>query len=377
MGAEIRLLHVVGARPNFMKTAPVMKALAAQAPGAEQTLVHTGQHYDDRLSRYLFEDLDLPRPDVNLGIGSGTQAVQTANAMIQLEPIVRDLNPNWVVTVGDVNSTLAAALVASKLGVPVAHIEAGLRSRDLSMPEEINRLVTDRLSSALYTTEPSANDNLLQEGVAPDRVHFVGNVMIDTLDRLLDRAVALDVARSHDLEPESYVLVTLHRPFNVDDPVRLGDILTALDTVAAQTGRDVVVPMHPRTAQNVEEHGLQQKALTIRVLEPLRYLEFLSLMQSSGLVLTDSGGIQEETTVLGIPCITLRPNTERPVTITEGTNRLFDSSLTLLPDVVAQGLTEGRRPHRPALWDGRASERVARSLLDQAARRESEGPDGR
>ncbi len=357
-----KLLHVVGARPNFMKIAPVMKAFDRTGE-VHQTLVHTGQHYDDELSTYFFEDLGLPRPDIDLGVGSASHAVQTARVMIALEQVLTRAQPDWVFTVGDVNSTVAAALVAAKLGIRVAHVEAGLRSGDWTMPEEINRVVTDRLSDALFTTEPSAEDNLLAEGVPPDRIHFVGNVMIDTLLEHRERAMALEMADGMGLEAGEYLIATLHRPANVDSPDRLGALLGALGQVALGTGHPIVLPMHPRTAARIRELRLEHLLAPLHVVPPLRYLEFLGLMSSAGLVLTDSGGIQEETTVLGIPCITIRPNTERPITITHGTNRLFDEDPDGLLDVVRNALLERREIRIPPLWDGKAAERIARITI--------------
>jgi UDP-N-acetylglucosamine 2-epimerase (non-hydrolysing) len=354
----LKVLHVVGARPNFMKVAPVMRALERTGK-VEQVLAHTGQHYDDKLSRELFEDLQLPKPDVDLGIGSGSHGDQTGRALIALEPVVEEYSPDWVFTVGDVNSTLAAALVSAKLNIPVAHVEAGLRSGDRTMPEEINRLVTDRLSSALFTTEPSANENLLREGVPPDQIHYVGNVMIDTLLRFREPARLLEVPGRLGLKPGAYVLVTLHRPGNVDDPERLAATLAALAEAGSLIGCEVVLPLHPRTRAQIERFGLEDVLARLRTVPPMRYLEFLGLMQEAGAVVTDSGGIQEETTVLGIRCITLRPSTERPITIEQGTNRLFNEDLAGLPGVVRQCFESDVGPVFPTLWDGLAAERIA------------------
>jgi len=358
----LKIVHIVGARPNFMKIAPVMEAFA-RAGDVEQVLVHTGQHYDEELSKYFFEDLGLPRPDVDLGVGSGSHGVQTGRVMIALEPVLERERPDWVFTVGDVNSTVAAALVAAKLGIRVAHVEAGLRSGDWTMPEEINRVVTDRLSDALFTTEPSANENLAREGVAEDRIHFVGNVMIDTLERHRDAAAALGVAEGMGLRPGGYLLVTMHRPSNVDEPERLGALLTALGEVAVGTELPVVIPLHPRTSARIRELGLESLLAPLVVLPPLRYLEFLGLMQDAAGVITDSGGIQEETTVLGVPCVTVRPNTERPVTITHGTNRLYDGDPHGLLDVVRDALLARSKASRPPLWDGHAADRVVAATL--------------
>jgi len=346
-----------------MKIAPIMRALG-DAGAIEQFLVHTGQHYDDSLSREMFEDLELPRPDVDLGIGSGSHGAQTGRALIALEPVFEEYSPDWILTVGDVNSTLAAALVGSKLNIPVAHVEAGLRSGDRTMPEEINRLVTDRLSDALFTTEPSANENLRREGVPAEKIHYVGNVMIDTLLRFQEPARVLEVPKAMGLTAGEYVLVTLHRPRNVDNPGRLGELLSALAEVRALAGCEIVLPMHPRTRQRIAKFELEHHLDQFVVTPPLRYLEFLGLMQEAGAVVTDSGGIQEETTVLGIPCITLRPSTERPITVEQGTNRLFVGDLADLPPVVRHSLDSDRSPVFPPLWDGAAAERIA-SIIRQ------------
>lgn len=357
-----KILHIVGARPNFMKIAPVMQAFDRSGE-VSQTLVHTGQHYDDELSKYFFEDLGLPRPDVDLGVGSASHAVQTARVMIALEPVLNRVQPDWVFTVGDVNSTVAAALVAAKLGQRVVHVEAGLRSGDWSMPEEINRVVTDRLSDLLFTTEASADDNLRAEGVPDHKIHFVGNVMIDTLLRHRARALELDIHGKMDLEAGNYILVTLHRPSNVDEPDRLSALLGALGQLAVGTGHPVVVPLHPRTGERIRQLDLEHLLAPLHVLPPLRYLEFLGLMASAGLVVTDSGGIQEETTVLGVPCITVRPNTERPATITHGTNRLFDGDPSGLLDEARTALLEPTSGRVPPLWDGQAAGRIVEITL--------------
>lgn len=360
----MHVLHVVGARPNFMKVAPVMEAFARMGD-IRQTLVHTGQHYDESLSGAFFEDLDIPEPDLNLGVGSGSHAAQTGRVMIALEPVLERLEPDWVFTVGDVNSTLAAALVARKMGLRVAHVEAGLRSFDRGMPEEVNRVLTDAISDALFTTEPSANEHLRAEGIPPERIHYVGNVMIDTLDRHRKRAAELDVHAGLDLQPERYVVVTLHRPSNVDRRERLAAVLRALAEVRFETDLPVVLPLHPRTAENVHRFGLDDALAPLITLAPLRYLEFLSLMDRAAAVVTDSGGVQEETSVLGVPCVTLRNSTERPITLSEGTNRLYDGDPDGLADVVREAVVAERRPCRPPLWDGRAAERIARITVEE------------
>ena len=362
----MKILHVVGARPNFIKIAAVMRGLEKTGE-VEQTLVHTGQHYDDALSAQFFEDLDIPRPDLNLGVGSGSHATQTAKILMAIEPVLMRSRPDWLFTVGDVNSTLAASLAAAKLGVGVAHVEAGLRSRDWSMPEEVNRVLTDRLSGALFTTEPEANANLLAEGHPANRINYVGNVMIDTLDRYRPRAARLATHQGLGLESREYVLATLHRPRNVDDPVRLAAIMRALVQVMYECGCPVVLPLHPRTSRNIRAFGLEELLRPLSALAPQSYLDFLCLMDNAGAVLTDSGGVQEETSVLGIPCVTLRPATERPITVTEGTNRLFDGAIDDLVEVVSQALGEERQPCRPALWDGRAADRIAYVMINELA----------
>lgn len=364
----MKIAHIVGARPNFMKIAPVMRALE-DVDSLEQVLIHTGQHYDTSLSDDFFHDLELPTPDVNLGIGSGSHAEQTGRTLMALEPVLQRIDPDWVFTVGDVNSTLAAALAAAKLHMAVAHVEAGLRSHDRTMPEEINRLLTDQLSDALFTTEPAANENLRREGIAEEKIHYVGNVMIDSLERYRAKAAQLDVDEALGLEPNRYVLVTLHRPRNVDTRARLDAILRALGAIASYY--PVVFPMHPRTARNTKSFGLEPGLAPISVLGPIRYLEFLALMDRAGAVITDSGGIQEETTVLGVPCITLRPNTERPITLSEGTNRLFDGELDELVDIAVEAVEAERRPSRPELWDGKAAQRIARLVQERLGQRRS------
>lgn len=358
------LLHVVGARPNFMKLAPVL--LAGQAvPGLRQHVVHTGQHYDREMSDRFFEELGIPRPDQNLDVGSATHAQQTASIMARIEPVLLKVRPDWVVVYGDVNSTMAAALVAVKLGIRVAHVEAGLRSRDRTMPEEINRLVTDQLADLLLTPSRDADANLRAEGVPQERIAFVGNVMVDTLLRLREQARALAVPERLGLNGSRYVFVTLHRPSNVDDPATLRELLTALESIAGRM--PVVFAVHPRTRHRISEFGLEGVAASVRLLNPLGYLETVGLMERSALVLTDSGGLQEETTVLGVPCLTARPNTERPVTVTEGTNRLVASTTAAVLSAVNQLLADQERgvfqARQPEYWDGRAGERVIEALL--------------
>ncbi|MFC3997070.1 non-hydrolyzing UDP-N-acetylglucosamine 2-epimerase [Nocardiopsis sediminis] len=355
-------MHIVGARPNFVKAAPVVAALEAR--GVRQAVVHTGQHYDDRMSAVFFRELGLPRPDVDLGVGSGSHAEQTAALMVGLEREFTERAPGLVIVYGDVNSTLAAGLVAAKLHIPVAHVEAGLRSFDWSMPEEVNRRVTDQLSDILFATSPEAVGHLAHEGVDVDRIHLVGNPMIDTLLGNLDR---FDVAalRSQLELPAKYVAATLHRPANVDDPATVARLAARLHEVADQV--DVVMPVHPRGAAAFEKAGLADHP-RMRLLEPLGYIDFVTLVRGSTAVVTDSGGVQEETTILGVPCLTLRPNTERPVTITHGTNRLVvDSELPGLVSKILAGETPGTPAIAdvPPLWDGHAGERIATILADR------------
>jgi UDP-N-acetylglucosamine 2-epimerase (non-hydrolysing) len=350
------VMSVVGARPNFMKTAPVIAALARRPDAIRHTLVHTGQHYDAIMSRVFLEELGVGSPDHMLDVGSGAHGAQTARVMERIEPILERERPDVLLVPGDVNSTVAAALVASKLDVPVGHIEAGLRSYDRSMPEEINRILTDQISSLLFIHSPEARGNLLREGVDGHRVHAVGNTMIDTLVAMRTRIRELDAAAAHGLAPGAYLVVTLHRPALVDGPM-LAAAIAALDRVAAEI--PVVFPIHPRTANAMRRQGLAFSAPGMRLIEPLGYLEFLSLLECAAGALTDSGGIQEEATYLGVPCFTLRDNTERPVTCELGTNVL----LGLAPERIAEvpALIEAARD-RPASvppgWDGSAAERL-------------------
>lgn len=350
------VLHVAGARPNFPKAAPVIRALAAR--GVRQELVHTGQHYDERMSEVFFRQLGLPEPDVNLGAGSGSHARQTATIMIGLEELLEDRAPGLVVVYGDVNSTAAAALVAAKMQVPLAHVEAGLRSFDLTMPEEINRMVTDRLSSLLFATSADAVAHLGREGADPASIHLVGNPMIDTLLANLDQFDAARARAEHGLAGR-YVVATLHRPANVDQPADAAALVKAMHAVADQL--EVLLPLHPRGRSSLAAAGLLDHP-GMRVIDPLGYVEFLSLVRGADAVITDSGGVQEETTILGVPCLTLRPNTERPVTITHGTNRLVTKER--LPQEVEQCLHTGRAKSWPIppLWDGRSGERIARVI---------------
>jgi len=354
----IKILHVVGARPNFMKMAPVVMALGARE--VDQLVVHTGQHYDRNMSEIFFRQLGLPEPDINLEVGSASHAVQTAEIMTRFENVVLKEEPEWVLVYGDVNSTVAAVLVCAKLGIRTAHVEAGLRSRDRTMPEELNRLVTDQLADLLLTPSRDGDENLLAEGVPPERIHLVGNVMIDTLVRLLPHAKA-----PRGL-PDTYALVTLHRPANVDDAAMLRAIAACL--VDLSTRLPILFPIHPRTRARASALGIDfGHHEHLHLLEPLGYLEFLALQRDARVVITDSGGIQEETTYLGVPCLTLRPNTERPVTITIGTNQLIGSDLDHLRrevDAILAG--KAKQGAIPELWDGRAAERIAAILVDGA-----------
>lgn len=367
--APLKVLHVVGARPNFMKVAPIMRAMATRGDRFVQRLVHTGQHYDEAMSQVFFEELELPRPDVNLEVGSGSHAWQTAQVMIRFEPVLLDFAPDWLLVVGDVNSTMACTLVASKLGVRVAHVEAGLRSFDRGMPEEVNRVVTDSLADLLLTPSPDADLNLGREGIDARRIRRVGNVMIDTLLRGLDKARARAAHTHLGLEAGRFVYVTLHRPSNVDGSESLLRIAECLAQVAQ--GTPVVFAVHPRTRQRLVDFGLLprlQAVPALRLVEPLGYFDSLCLADAAAAVLTDSGGLQEETTYLGVPCLTLRPNTERPVTITHGTNRLTTLD-TLHADLEAALVrrASGERPPAPPLWDGRAAERITAALLDASS----------
>jgi UDP-N-acetylglucosamine 2-epimerase (non-hydrolysing) len=351
-----KVVAVAGARPNFMKIAPLLRELRGNGR-FRSFLVHTGQHYDEAMSEGFFRDLGIRRPDVNLEVGSGSHAAMTAQVLQRIEPVIAEQRPDVVAVVGDVNSTLAAALAAVKLGVPVAHVEAGLRSFDRSMPEEINRLMTDAISEWLFVTEPSGVENLRREGVDARRVHLVGNLMIDTLLAHVEAARALGVPRRLGLETQRYAVLTLHRPSNVDEPGRLARLFEVLEELHGEL--PVVFPMHPRTGAAIERL-LGGRAPRLRVLEPLGYLDFLGLMADARLVLTDSGGIQEETTVLGVPCLTLRDNTERPVTVSQGTNRLVGNDPSAIRTEVRKVLAAGPPAGRvPELWDGHAAGRIA------------------
>jgi UDP-N-acetylglucosamine 2-epimerase (non-hydrolysing) len=356
----MHILHVVGARPNFMKVAPVVRALAHRAD-VRQTIVHTGQHYDANMSDVFFRELEIPEPDVNLQVGSGSHAQQTAGIISRFEGVVLERKPDIVLVYGDVNSTVAAALVCAKLGIRLGHVEAGLRSFDRTMPEEINRLVTDQLADLLFTPSEDGNRNLANEGVAAEKVKLVGNVMIDTLVRLLPKAKQ----QMPPGIPDTFVLVTLHRPGNVDDPEFMRAVLHELEDFSSRI--PVLFPIHPRTRQRLLDFGLGANGHgNLRLTEPLSYLQFLALQTRAAVVITDSGGIQEETTFLGVPCLTVRENTERPVTETIGTNVLVGRDMRLMRQQL-RDIVNGKKKQGaiPPLWDGRAAERIADILMEE------------
>ncbi len=354
----MKLIHVVGARPNFMKAAPVWNALNKMTD-FNQILIHTGQHYDKLMSGIFFKELQLPLPDYNLNIGSSTHARQTAAIMIKFEELVNELLPDLVLVYGDVNSTVATAMVCSKLSIPIAHVEAGLRSFDRRMPEEINRLITDQLADLLFTPSKDGDANLIKEGIPESKIHFVGNVMIDTLVRLLPNADKPNNFK--DLK--QYILVTLHRPSNVDDVKSLKSILWNLGIISKSI--PVIFPVHPRTKKMITENKLDiLNNANFHLIDPLGYLDFLGLMKNAIIVITDSGGIQEETTYLGIPCITVRKNTERPITISIGTNQLIGQDINRIQDLVSHAVNRKKRSNIiPPLWDGKASERITETLI--------------
>jgi UDP-N-acetylglucosamine 2-epimerase (non-hydrolysing) len=364
----LKILNVVGARPNFMKIAPIIAEIKKR--GVKQTLVHTGQHYDYRMSRLFFKDLELPRPDINLGVGSGTHAVQTAEIIKRSEAVFKSEKPDIVLVVGDVNSTLAGALTATKMGIPVAHVEAGLRSFDRSMPEEVNRLMTDSIAEYLFVTEESGVRNLRNEGIPSKKIYFVGNTMIDTLLKYKEKALRIKPLNKN-LDPyQKYCILTLHRPNNIENKKNLKNILHAIKIISKDIA--VVFPAHPRTLNKIIKFGLRKEFLEVKekinkgiyVVEPLGYLQFLSLMTRAKLVFTDSGGIQEETTVLGIPCITLRENTERPVTVKYGTNVLTGADSERILHEAYKRLNGNLIRHKiPKYWDGKAAERIVKILI--------------
>ncbi len=366
----MKIINIVGARPNFMKMAPIVNEM--KNAGINQVLVHTGQHYDHKMSKLFFEDLALPRPHINLEVGSGTHAGQTGDIMKKVEPVFITERPDLILVVGDVNSTLACAITASKLGIPVAHVEAGLRSFDRTMPEEINRVLTDAISDCLFVSEDSGIDNLKNEGMPEEKIFFVGNTMIDTLLEHRKKAESISPLGTVHIKNISYGVVTLHRPNNVENRENLKNIIEALAIVSR--GMPLIFPVHPRTVKKIDEFGLRGMLSEIRgnvssgiyMTEPLGYLNFLGLMAGAGLVFTDSGGIQEETTVLGIPCITLRDNTERPVTITYGTNVLAGADKNKIIACAKERLNGyGKDSGIPELWDGKAAKRIVSVLIDK------------
>jgi UDP-N-acetylglucosamine 2-epimerase (non-hydrolysing) len=364
----VKILNVVGARPNFMKIAPVLREMK-RYPELNPVLVHTGQHYDAGMSDVFFRDLEISAPDIYLDVGSGTQAVQTGNIMMAFEPIAKEQDPDLVLVVGDVNSTLACSIVSAKLGIPVGHVEAGLRSFDRTMPEEINRVVTDALSEFHFTTSPEAEHNLLREGIAKEKIYFVGNVMIDTLIHLVQKAESSQVRTSLGVNGD-YALLTLHRPSNVDEQEPLKRIFKALSIIARRI--PILFPIHPRTARMLKQFAISTEVRGLKLIEPLGYLDFIHLEKHARFVLTDSGGIQEETTVLGVPCLTLRNNTERPITISEGTNMLVGNDVERICNE-AEGVlnAKGKAGRVPSLWDGKAAERIVSVLRRVAAQPQS------
>ncbi len=363
----LKVLNIVGARPNFMKIAPIVREMKRRETDFLPLIVHTGQHYDQAMSDSFFTDLGIPKPDFHLEVGSASHAVQTARIMTAFEPVVLEEKPDWVLVVGDVNSTIACALVCAKLGVKIAHVEAGLRSRDRSMPEEINRILTDAISDLLLTTSQDADENLKNEGVAADKIKFVGNVMIDSLFYSLKQAENSTVREDLNLSAKNYAVLTLHRPSNVDEKEILSGLLDALAAISEKL--PIIFPAHPRTKANIERFGLTKKieSSNVRLTEPLGYLDFLRLYSGAKMVLTDSGGLQEETTALSIPCLTLRENTERPITISSGTNRLVGTDAEKIKQTAFEVLSrksDSTDKKIPPLWDGRAAERICNVLLE-------------
>jgi len=368
-----KIINVVGARPNFMKIAPIVAEMNSHRDTIAHLLVHTGQHYDKAMSKSFFDDLEIPRPDIDLEVGSGSHAVQTALVMTKFEEVLLKERPDLILVVGDVNSTLACSVTAAKLCIPVVHVEAGLRSFDRQMPEEINRIVTDALSDYLFTTERGAAENLKREGVAAEKIFFVGNVMIDTLMKHRAKAAHSTIDERVGINGAPYALLTLHRPSNVDNRDTLMDIVSALKAISRDI--PIIFPAHPRTRKQIELFGLASEfhelsaslpKSGIHIMGPVGYLDFLNLMEHSSLLLTDSGGIQEETTILGVPCITMRENTERPVTITDGTNVLVGTDREVIIREALNCLNgKGKKGRIPELWDGRASERIVKVLMER------------
>jgi len=366
---KTKIVHVVGTRPNFMKVAPILRAMKSHLDRFENLLVHTGQHYDEKMSKIFFEELELPRPDRYLGVGSGTHAQQTAKVMVEFEKVLKETSPDLALVVGDVNSTVACSLAAAKLNIPVAHVEAGLRSFDRTMPEEINRIITDQIADYLFTTELSANTNLRNDGITADKIHFVGNVMIDSLIHLFPKAKLRWEVLSEKFHlsdssgnAEPYILVTLHRPSNVDNPDSLKQIIDAFHELSKEN--IILFPVHPRTRKRILSIDSKLRNGNLQYLDPIGYLDFLCLMNNASLVLTDSGGIQEETTFLKRPCYTLRPNTERPITLTQGTNRLLETKTDAILRTVQNRLPQKQAKSKiPDLWDGKAAIRIIQVLL--------------
>ncbi len=361
----IKVLNIVGARPNFMKIAPIVREMRRRENEFQPLIVHTGQHYDEAMSDSFFADLDIPKPDYHLEVGSASHAVQTAKIMTAFEPVVLAEKPDWVLVVGDVNSTIACALVCSKLGVRVAHVEAGLRSGDMAMPEEVNRLLTDRISDLLLTPSPDGDENLLKEGIAPEKIKFVGNVMIDSLSYSLEKSKNSNIREDLNLNAKEYAVLTLHRPSNVDEKETFDGILKALAEISAKI--PIIFPAHPRTKSRISEFGFENliENSNIKLIEPLGYLDFLRLYSGAKIVLTDSGGLQEETTALGILCLTLRENTERPITIEMGTNILVGTNRAKITKTAFDVLNRNQSQDAkiPPLWDGKTAERICDALL--------------
>ncbi len=365
----LKILNIVGARPNFMKIAPIVREMRRRGNEFQPLIVHTGQHYDAAMSDSFFIDLDIPAPDFHLEVGSASHAIQTAKIMMAFEPILIEQKPDWVLVVGDVNSTIACALVCSKLGIKVAHVEAGLRSRDRTMPEEINRILTDAISDLLLTTSRDADENLKREGIAEDKIKFVGNVMIDSLFYNLKKAENSLIREDLDLNGKDYAVLTLHRPSNVDEREIFAGLLDALVSIGEKL--PVIFPVHPRTKTNIGNFGFAELVANsnIRLIEPLGYLDFMRLYSGAKLVLTDSGGLQEETTALGIPCLTLRENTERPITIELGTNHLVGTNPEKIKQTafeILENKNQIKDTKIPPLWDGRAAERICNTLLEKS-----------
>ena len=367
----LKVIIVTGARPNFMKVAPIVAAMKKRPNEFQPFLLHTGQHYDAAMSDHFFRDLGMPKPDSYLGVGSASHAVQTGSVMQAFEPVVVKEKPDWVIVVGDVNSTLACALVCSKLGIKVAHVEAGLRSRDRSMPEEINRLLTDQIADLLLTPSQDGDANLRAEGIPEERIRFVGNIMIDSLLSHLEPAKQSTVLADLKIKDVEYAVLTLHRPANVDDPVAFVRILDALEEIAQRL--PIVFPTHPRTNKMIDELGLSERVKNIDrllMIDPVGYLDFLQLLSNARLVLTDSGGIQEETTALGIPCITLRENTERPITVEMGTNTIVGTDREKISEAVKRAFEPRTNPESiriPPFWDGHAADRILNAIIEHTS----------